>query len=262
MSSVHCTTPPEHPHVRVLTIDRPPRNAMSLEVHRELLARLQAAGADPQVRCLVLTGAGDKAFVSGGDVGELGALDPESALVRTGVIRQVFDAIRRNRVPVVGAINGHALGSGLVMVCQCDIVVAADTATFGLPEIDVGVMGGTKHLARIVPDKVMRWMALTGRRLDAAALGRLGAIQQVVPRDRVLPTAIGIAADISAKSPAAVRLMKEVINLTASMNLEDGYHVETYATAIISAHPDSKEAAAAFLQKRPAVYGSGRDPTS
>lgn len=258
MPVIHCTTPDAHPHVRVLTIDRPPRNAMTLAAHRELLAALQAAGADDAVRCIVLTGAGDTAFVAGGDVAELGALDPQTALVRTGVIRQVFDAIRRNRVPVVAAVNGHALGGGLVMVAQCDIVVAAETATFGLPEIDVGVMGGTKHLARIVPEKVMRWMALTGRRLDAAALARYGAIQHVVARERVLPTALELAAEIAAKSPAAVRLMKEVVNLTESMNLDDGYHVETYATAIISAHPDAKEAAAAFLQKRPAAFGPGR----
>ncbi|MES1162433.1 MAG: enoyl-CoA hydratase-related protein, partial [Rhizobacter sp.] len=96
--------------------------------------------------------------------GELGALDAASALVRTRVIREVFDAIRRNPVPVVAAVNGYALGGGMVMVSCCDIVVAADSASFGLPEINVGVMGGTRHLARIVPEKVMRWMALTGNR--------------------------------------------------------------------------------------------------
>lgn len=256
---VHARRAPGNPQVLVLTIDRPPRNAMSLETHRELLAALRASDDDPQVRCVVLTGAGEKCFVAGGDVGELGAMDADSALVRTRVIRQVFDAIRRHRVPVVGAINGHALGSGLVMASQCDILVAAETATFGLPEIDVGVMGGTRHLARIVPEKVMRWMALTGGRMDAAALQRLGVVQLVLPREQVLPAAVDIAAGIAAKSPAAVRLMKEVINLTESMSLDDGYHVETYATAIISTHPDSKEAAAAFREKRPAVYGGATD---
>jgi len=175
--------------------------------------------------------------------------------VRTRVIRQVFDAIRRNPVPVIAAVNGHALGGGLVMVAQCDIVIAADTATFGLPEINVGVMGGTKHLARIVPEKVMRWMALTGSRVDAAYLERLGAIQKVVPKERVLDTALAMADEICAKSPAGVRLMKEVINLTEPMDLDNGYHVETYATAIISTHPDSKEAAKAFKEKRKPSYG-------
>lgn len=248
------TRPQEHPNVLLVTIDRPPINAMSLAAHRELLAALRSVEADPDIRCVVLTGAGDRAFVAGGDVSELGAMDAASALERTRVIRQVFDAIRRNPVPVIAAVNGHALGGGLVMVSQCDIVFAADTATFGLPEINVGVMGGTKHLARIVPEKVMRWMALTGNRVDAAYLQRLGVVQQVLPRAQVLPAALQAAGEICAKSPASVRLMKEVINLTESMNLDDGYHVETYATAIIKTHPDSAEAAQAFREKRPPVF--------
>jgi len=247
--------PDGHPNVLLITIDRPPVNAMTLDAHRELLAALRSVDEQPDIRCVVLTGAGDRAFVAGGDVGELGAMDAASALVRTRVIRQVFDAIRRNPVPVIAAVNGHALGGGLVMVAQCDIVIAADTATFGLPEINVGVMGGTKHLARIVPEKVMRWMALTGSRVDAAYLERLGAIQKVVPKEQVLDTALAMADEICAKSPAGVRLMKEVINLTEPMDLDNGYHVETYATAIISTHPDSKEAAKAFKEKRKPSYG-------
>jgi len=162
-------------------------------------------------------------------------------------------------VPVIGAINGPALGGGLAIVAQCDVIVAAETATFGLPEIDVGVMGGTKPLARMVPEKVMRWMALSGQRVTAAYLERLGVIHQVVPREKLLETALAAADEICAKSPAAVRLMKEVINLTEHMNLDDGYHVETYATAIISTHPDSKEAARAFKEKRPGVYPQAKE---
>jgi enoyl-CoA hydratase len=252
--AIKCIRPDGHPHVLLITIDRPPVNAMSLAAHRELLAALRSVEDDADIRCIVLTGAGDRSFVAGGDVGELGALDPVSALTRTRVIRQVFDAIRRNPVPVIAAVNGYALGGGLVMVSQCDIVIAADTATFGLPEINVGVMGGTKHLARIVPEKVMRWMALTGKRVDAAYLERLGAIAKIVPKEKLLEAALEVADDICLKSPASVRLMKEVINLTEPMDLDNGYHVETYATAIISTHPDSKEAAKAFKEKRKAVY--------
>ena len=251
---IKLSRPDGHPDVLLITIDRPPVNAMTVAAHRELLRALRTTDDDAGIRCIILTGAGDRSFVAGGDVGELGAMDPELALERTRVIRQVFDAIRRNPVPVIGAINGHALGSGLVMMSQCDIVVASDNARFGLPEIAVGVMGGTKHLARIVPEKLMRWMALTGRRVDAAHLERLGVILKVVPREQLLAAALEVATDICAKSPAGVRLMKEVINLTESMDLDNGYHVETYATAIISSHPDSKEAAKAFQEKRPANF--------
>jgi enoyl-CoA hydratase len=255
-TSIKLSRPLGRPHVLLITIDRPPANAMTIDAHRELLAALRAVADDAETRCIVLTGAGDRAFVAGGDVAELGALNPELALERTRVVRQVFDAIRRNPVPVIAAVNGHALGSGLVMVSQCDVVVAADNASFGLPEITVGVMGGTKHLARIVPEKVMRWMALTGNRVDAAYLERLGVVHKVVARANVLEAAFAVADDICAKSPAAVRLMKEVINLTESMDLDNGYHVETYATAIMSTHPDSKEAARAFQEKRAAEYAS------
>jgi enoyl-CoA hydratase len=257
---IRSSRPDGRPHILVLTIDRPPVNAMSLQAHRELLAALRSVDEDPSVRCIVLTGAGDRAFVAGGDVGELGAMDAASALDRTRLIRAVFDAIRRNRVPVVGAINGHALGGGLCMVAQCDVVVAAESATFGLPEINVGVMGGTRHLARLVPDKVMRWMALTGKRVDARYLERFGGILEVVPREQLMEKALEAADAICARSPAAVRLMKEVINLTEHMDLNDGYHVETYATAIISTHPDSKEAARAFQEKRPAVFAEPKEP--
>lgn len=246
--------PEGRPHVLLIVIDRPPVNAMSLDAHRQLLGALRSVEQDASIRCIVLTAAGDRAFVAGGDVGELGAMDAASALERTRVIRDVFDAIRRNPVPVIGAINGHALGGGLCMVSQCDVVVAAETATFGLPEINVGVMGGTKHLARMVPDKLMRWMALSGKRIDARQLERLGVIHQVVPREQVVEAAMLAADAICANSPAAVRLMKEVINLTEDMDLDNGYHVETYATAIISTHPDSKEAARAFKEKRAGVY--------
>lgn len=252
-SIYHCR-PEGRPHVALVTIDRPPVNAMSLGAHRELLSTLRSLSQDASVRCIVLTGAGKRAFIAGGEVGELGALNAASALERTSVVRDVLDAIRRNSVPVIGAINGPALGGGLAIAAQCDVIVAADTATFGLPEIDVGVMGGTKHLARIAPEKVMRWMALSGKRVSASYLERFGSIHQVVTSEALLETALEAADEICAKSPAAVRLMKEVINLTEHMNLNDGYHVETYATAIISTHSDSKEAARAFKEKRPGVY--------
>ena len=122
--------PEGHPNVLLITIDLPPVNAMTVAAHRELRDALRSVEDDPDIRCVVLTGAGERSFVAGGDVGELGAMDPALALERTRVVRQVFDAIRRNPVPVIAAVNGYALGSGLVMVSQCDIVIAADTATF------------------------------------------------------------------------------------------------------------------------------------
>ena len=253
---VRSERPAAHPHVLLVTIDRPPVNATNLEAYRQLLRLFSGLEDDKQTRCVVLTGAGDRHFIAGSDVGELGALDPASALERARTARRVFDSIRSAPTPVIAAVNGYALGSGLVIASVCDIIIAAEGALFSLPEINVGVMGATKHLARIVPEKVMRWMALTGRKASAEYLASLGAVQQVVPRGQVVETALTIADEIAQKSPAGVRLMKEVINLIEPMGLNDGYHVETFATAIISSHPDSKESARAFREKRPPAYKS------
>lgn len=241
---------PRHEGIQIITIDRPPRNAMSLDSYRELLAVLRASHADESVLCVILTGAGDKSFVAGGDLNEHAQLDPESAQVRTALIRDVFDAVRRHRVPVIAAVNGYALGGGLALMASCDIVVAADSARFSLPEVKVGIMGGTKHLRRIVPDKVMRMMAFTGNFADARYFHSIGAIQEVVPLAELMNAATKMAEDICQHSPMCIKLMKETINLTESMDLDEGYHVECYATSIIKSTSEAKEAVQAALEKR------------
>ena len=197
-SCVHSERDQENSHVLLVTINHPPANAITLQTYKDLCDLFGGLEQDKTVRCVIITGAGDKFFIA--------------------------------------------------MVC--DVVIACEQAKFGLPEINAGVMGGTKHLARVVPEKTMRLMALTGRMLSAQDLQRLGVIYQVTERNDLLQVALSLASEITEKSPAGVSLMKEVINLTESMNLPDGYHVETYATAIITAHPNSKEAAQAFKEKR------------
>jgi enoyl-CoA hydratase len=241
---------PRHEGIQIISIDRPPRNAMSLESYKQLLAALQESHLDESVLCVILTGAGDKSFVAGGDLNEHAQLDPESAQVRTSVIRQVFNAVRSHRVPVIAAVNGFALGGGLALMASCDIVVATDTAKFSLPEVKVGIMGGTRHLRRIVPDKVVRMMAFTGNFVDARYFHALGVIQEVVPQAELMNAATQIAQDICQHSPACIRLMKETINLTEHMELDEGYHVECYATSIIKSTPEAKEAVQAALEKR------------
>lgn len=236
--------------IQVLTIDRPPRNAMTLDTYRQLLAVLQESHADESVGCVILTGAGEKSFVAGGDLSEHTQLDPRSAMVRTTVIRAVFDAIRTHRVPVIAAVNGYALGGGLALMASCDIIVAAENAKFSLPEVKVGVMGGTRHLRRLVPDKVVRMMAFTGNMVDANYFHRLGVVQEVVPQGELIAAATRIAADICQHSPMCIKLMKETMNLTEHMDLDEGYHVECFATSIIKSMPEAHEAAQAALERR------------
>lgn len=170
-------------------------------------------------------------------------------------IRRVFDAVRRHRAPVICAVNGYALGGGLALMASCDIVVASETAKFSLPEVKVGIMGGTRHLRRLVPDKVVRWMALTGKMVGADYFLRLGAVQQVVPPGELMQAATRIALSICEYSPSAVRMMKEALNLTEHMSLDEGYHVECLFTAIMKSSPDGLEGLQAVLEKRRPVFG-------
>lgn len=241
---------PRNAAIQIIRIDRPPRNAMTLDAYRQLLAVLREGSLDESVLCVILTAAGNKSFMPGGDLNEHAQLDGQSAQTRTAVIRDVFSAVRTHRVPVIAAVNGYALGGGLALMASCDIVVAADTAKFGLPEVKVGIMGGTRHLRRIVPDKVVRMMAFTGNMVDAAYFHRLGVVQEVVPQGELMNAATKIAEDICQYSPACIKLMKETINLTEHMPLDEGYHVECYATSIIKGTAEAKEALAAVMEKR------------
>jgi len=246
--------PLEHPHVLVVTMDRPPVNALSLAQSRRLRATFLGLHQDRDIRCVILTGAGERVFCGGADVRELSERTTQIAIDRSVVFRETFDAIRRAPVPVIAAVNGHAPGAGLVLASCCDIILSVDTALFSLPEIVVGVMGGSRHALRLVPDKVMRFMALTGQRLEASVVERLGGVLRVLPRAELLREAFLLADGIATRSPSAVRLMKEAINLTEDMPLNEGYRVEQLFTTLSATMPDAKEAALAFMEKRQPVW--------
>jgi enoyl-CoA hydratase len=240
----------DHPHVLLVTIDRPPVNAATLELYRGLTELFWNLPADGEVRCVVLTGAGSRAFVGGADVKSFLTRVPGNSLQQSRISRTGFDAIRECVVPVVGAINGPAVGAGLVIAAVCDVLVASENATFGLPEIDVGILGGVKHLSLLVTKKQLRWMALSGKRLTAAEMLATGALEKVVSPEELMPTALAMADVLAAKSPPGLRLMKEVMNIIEFMDIYDGYHIEQLGSAIVSGLPESKEAAAAFLERR------------
>lgn len=248
----------QDPHVLIVEIDRPPVNALSLALMRQLRDVFSGlAEAHSATRCVVLTGAG-RTFSAGADVKELSERTTEGQLARSVVSRGCFDAIRRCPVPVVAAVNGAAIGAGVVVASCCDIVIASEVARFALPEVLVGVMGGARHMARLVPDKMVRYLALSGRQVDAQTLARIGGVHDVTAPDRLMPTALALAGDIARNSPTAVALMKEAINLTEDMPLTEGYRVEQLFTTLASSMPDSKEAALAFLEKRQPVWNAAR----
>jgi enoyl-CoA hydratase/carnithine racemase len=156
--------------------------------------------------------------------------------------------------PVIAAVNGPALGAGLALAASCDIMLASDRASFGLPEIDVGLMGGARHAMELFGRSLTRRMVLTGYRVPASELYRLGIIEACTSPEELMPTAMAMARDIARKSAYAIRMAKRTLNTIDNLSLRDGYRFEQNMTAEVSLHKDSKESMTAFVEKRPATY--------
>ena len=242
-------------HIALVTLDSPPVNALTRVLNDELTAALDWISETPEVRVVVLTGAG-KVFCAGADLkGRADVIkgpgDLPAHLRRT---RECFHAIRECAKPVVAAINGAALGSGLAMVASADVLIASERATLGLPEVDVGLLGGCRHAMRLFPHSLLRRMMLTGYRVPAAELYRLGIVEACTAHDDLLPVAMEMAGVIAAKSPVSTRMGKHTLNTIEDMSLRDGYRYEQDMTAIIAATEDAAEAQAAFREKRAPVF--------
>jgi enoyl-CoA hydratase len=248
-------------HVATVTLARPPVNALSAPMMRELARVFAELGRSKAAHVAVLTADGDRIFCAGADVKESERryvrkelLPDESVadLVDPGaVVREMFWGIRHGQLPVVAAVNGLALGAGAALVACCDAIVASEGAAFSLPEIDVGVLGGARHLQRLVGVWKTREMMLTGERVPAAELYRLGAVSRVVPHADLAETAQALAGRMAAKSPMALRMAKQSMNRVEHLSLEEGYQLEQDYTSRISPLADSREARASWQDKRP-----------
>jgi enoyl-CoA hydratase len=240
--------------VAVVTLTRPPVNAIDREMYIEiadLFRHPDSLGED--LRAIVLTGDG-KHFCAGNDLDEFATMTPDNGTERMWRVREAFFAIQDCPVPVIGAVRGAALGSGLVIAASCDFVVASDDACFGLPELSVGVMGGARHLARLAPQPLVRRMFFTGEQLKASAFAQSGGSVVVVPDEQLLARARAYALRMASFSPTAVRIGKEVLNRVEDMGLKQGYEFEQGFTVKLSGHPDSKEALRSIAQRRPPKY--------
>jgi enoyl-CoA hydratase/carnithine racemase len=242
-------------HVATLTMSNAPVNALSRVLNDELTLALDRISELDEVRCVVLTGAG-KVFCAGADLkGRAENIKgPGDLPAHSRRTRECFHAIRECAKPVVVAINGAALGSGLAMVASSDIIVASEKATLGLPEVDVGLLGGCRHAMRLFSHSRLRRMALTGMRVDGAELYRLGVAEACTPPESLMETALEIARTIASKSPVSTRMGKHTLNVIEDLSLRDGYRYEQDMTAQIGKTDDAKEAQAAFREKRPAVF--------
>jgi enoyl-CoA hydratase/carnithine racemase len=242
-------------YIALITMDRPPVNAVNAQFHQELMLVCDTMSDRDDVRVAVLTGAG-RVFCAGADIKERAGREREPGEIwqHSRNAREAFHAIVECRVPVIGALNGAALGAGLAIAASCDMLIASENAVLGLPEINVGLLGGGRHTMRLFGHSKARRMMFTGQRLSGAELYRLGVVEACVPPERLMDTARTLASEIAAKSPVAIRLAKHAMNAIEFMSLRDGYRFEQNMTAELSRYEDSKEAMRAFVEKRPPVF--------
>ena len=241
----------EERRVALLRLNRPKQlNALNGQVMDELCTALESLDRDDAIRVLVVTG-NERAFAAGADIGEMATAGPIDML-RTNRIAQ-WDRVRRISKPVIAAVAGWCLGGGCELAMALDLIVAAESARFGQPEINIGVIpgaGGTQRLTRAVGKSVAMEMILTGEPIDAREAHRLGLVARVVPNELLVEDALALAAKIATKSPLALRLAKEAVNAAYEMSLTDALAHERRLFYLLFASEDQKEGMAAFLEKR------------
>jgi enoyl-CoA hydratase len=239
------------PHVAVVTLDRPPVNALSREVRTAMLAIFDELEASPEVHAIVLTANG-KVFCAGADIKEKQALASDDAdYVRANrLTRDAFFCILDSSKPVIAAVQGAALGAGCVLAACCDMIFAAETAVFGLPEIDVGQGGGASFMQRILPPSKVRRMMLTGERVPAAEFYRLGAVEACLPEAELMQAALGIASAIASKPAAAVWRIRSAFSTVEALSLREGFNVEQAYTTELSRSSEGAAARRAFFERR------------
>jgi enoyl-CoA hydratase/carnithine racemase len=226
----------------------------------DLAAAVEPLGVDPGVRAVVLTGAGERAFCVGADLKQRAGFDDQGWFVQREAFRRGFAAVRRCPLPTVAAVSGFALGGGTELAISCDLVVAADDATFGLPEVRLGLVpagGGTQLLARRVGRSAARDLVLTGRRVAAAEALALGLADRVVARGEVLAAATALAAELAGNAPTAVRMAKWALEVGADLPLEAAMEVEDQAWRRAVESDDRREGIAAWVEKRDPRWPGG-----
>jgi enoyl-CoA hydratase len=239
--------------VAVVTINRPQKlNALNIQTRQEGAAALDELRDDDSVRVVVITGAGEKAFVAGADIAEFeGRTAVTQREVMTG--RSLFTAVDMFPKPVIAMINGFCLGGGCELALSCDLRIASDTAKFGQPEINLGIIpggGGTQRLTRLVGEGKAMELILTGDMIDAQTAYNLGLVNMVVPATDLDAKTMEIAGRIAEKSPVALRLAKEAVKLASRSNLDEGLRREVDLFAICFSSADKDEGVRAFLEKR------------
>ena len=244
--------------VAVATLNRPDvRNAINAQVQTDLASVLDTVRDDDAIGAVVITGAGDKAFAAGADIGQLQHYDLHTGLA--GTMARLYDTVERFEKPTVAAVNGYALGGGCELAMACDIRIASTAARFGLPETALSVLpgaGGTQRLGRLIGVGRAIDMILTGRMLTADEALAAGLATRVAEPEDLLDQALEVAASITAKGPLAVRLAKTVVRAGMDADQHTGLVVERLAQSLLYTTADKSEGAAAFLGKRTPAWSN------
>lgn len=240
--------------IATITVNRPSAmNAMTHATVQELAAAVQELSASAAVRAVIITGAGEKAFIAGGDIAMLRELGPVEARELALLAHGVCTAIEQSPKPFIAAVNGYALGGGCELAMSCDIRIAAEHARFGQPEISIGTLpgfGGSQRLPRLVGKGKALEMILTGDMIDAQEAWRIGLVNKVVPQSELMAVTRALAAKLAGKSRSAMKFCKEVVTNGLEMDLDRACRYEADLFALSFATADRQEGMAAFLEKR------------
>ena len=245
----------QHHHIAVVTLDRPPINSMVRETYQQLGEVFNTLGQRAGARVAVLRARGPY-FCPGNDVSEFqGLITADAAAGYAQVVSDGVGAVYNCELPVVAAVHGHALGAGMAIAACADVIVAAEEALFGIPEIKVGVIGASAFLALMVPEKVARYLALTGGSISARQAQQYGGVHSVLPADQVFDGAMTVARELCQRPPTALRYFKEAMNINLDARLAEKYATEAGYTRKFVGSAEWNEAVSAFMEKREPHYG-------
>lgn len=239
----------------IVTLNRPQAlNALATPLVRELVQALEQFDTDPDVRVIILTG-GQRVFAAGADLKEMSSLSAVEALLQNRIA--LWDRVRQIRKPLIAAVSGYALGGGCELAMMCDLIIASETARFGQPEINVGLIpgaGGTQRLTRALGKFKAMEMILTGVPIDAHEAERRGLVNRVVPTERLLDEARALGLQLASKPPIALQLAKEAVNKAFESTVEAGLELERRSFYFLFATEDAREGMRAFIEKRPPEF--------
>lgn len=240
--------------IAIVTLNQQPVNALTSKLYEALGDTFETLSGNGAVNCVILRSASTRAFCAGKDLKEFLAARVEDDPANAAIVRRTFSAILNCAVPTIAEVNGPALGAGAVIASVCDIRVASRSATFALPEINVGRCGGGAHLGRLIPQGALRRMFFTGQPIDAAEAYRIGLVDQLVEPGELQAETLKLATTIAAKAPLGLRIGKKALRETENLPLEEGYAREQrYSTELMHTE-DAREATRAVVEKRAPVF--------